>query len=260
MTVLAGRPGWTVEVAALVRRNLIHMRRRPQLLLFAIIEPVALVLMFRYVFGGAVGMSTTQSYPDFVLPGILVQTITLGSVTVGASVAQDLHRGLTDRFRSMPIGRLSVVASHAIAGQLRSSVVVAAMVGMGLLVGFRPAAGPGGWLLALLVLSAYGLAMASVTVLLALLLRSVEAIESIGLSLLFPFTMLSSAFVPTATMPQPLRAISEVQPVNQVVLATRALLLGESPGYSGLLALGWTALIVAVCAPLAARAYRRATA
>lgn len=256
----AGRLGWPVEIAALVRRNLIHMRRRPQLLIFAIAEPVVLVLLFRFVFGGAVGLSIDVGYSDFLLPGILVQTITLGAVAVGASLAQDLHRGLTDRFRSLPINRVSVVASHALAGLLRSWVVTVAMVAMGVAVGFRPNAGPGGWLLALCVLTGYGLAMAAFTVWLALLVRSVEAIESLGLSLLFPLTMLSSAFVPTSTMPGPLRAIAEAQPVTAVVDATRALLLGTSPGADLTLALGWTLLIVAVFAPLSARAYHRATA
>jgi ABC-2 type transport system permease protein/oleandomycin transport system permease protein len=246
-----------IEVGSLVRRNLIHFRRRPELLVFSIVEPVVLVLLFRYVFGGAVGLSTDVAYPDFMVPGILVQTITLGSITIGAGLAQDMRRGLMDRFRSMPISRGSVVASHALAGLIRSSIVLAVMVPVGVAVGFRPAAGPLQALLAVVLLWLFGTAMAWVTLTLALLLRSVEATETIGLGLLFPLTMLSSAFVPVETLPGPLRAFAEHQPVTAVIDAIRALLLDRPAGGAPWAAAAWSAAIVAALAPAAAALYRR---
>ncbi|MEV2271484.1 ABC transporter permease [Nonomuraea africana] len=246
-----------VEVTSLVRRNLIHLRRRPELLVFSIVEPVVLVLLFRYVFGGAVGLSTDLAYADFMVPGILVQTVTLGSITIGAGLAQDLRLGLMDRFRSLPISRVSVVASHALAGLLRSSVVVLVMALVGVAVGFRPAANPLQALLALILLWLYGVAMAWVTLTLALILKSVEATETIGLGLLFPLTMLSSAFVPIDTLPGPLRAFADHQPVTAAIDATRALLLDQPVGGDLWAAVAWSLAIVAALAPVTAMLYRR---
>ncbi|MFB6397672.1 ABC transporter permease [Polymorphospora lycopeni] len=247
------------EVVVLARRNLIQMRRRPALLIFSIIEPVLLVLMFRFVFGGAVDTGVDGSYADFMVPGILVQTATLGAVTIGSSLARDLHGGTLDRFRSMPIARASVLAGHTLAGLVRSLVVLLAMVLTGLLVGFRPTGGPLDWLGAISLLLLVAFAMAWVTALVALLAGGVEMVETLGLSLLFPLTLISSAFVPVASMPGPIQAFAANQPLTAFIDAIRALLLDQPVGTSAVRALVWTAVICAVFVPLTAAAYHRST-
>ncbi|MBO4210671.1 ABC transporter permease [Micromonospora echinofusca] len=247
------------EVAVLVRRNLIHMRRRPALLIFSLIEPVLLVLLFRFVFGGAVEMSIDTTYPNFMVPGILVQTVTLGAVTIGASLARDLYGGMLDRFRSLPIARASVLAGHTIAGLARSLLVLLAMVATGALVGFRPQADPLAWVGALALLLLCALAMAWVSALIALLVGGVEMVETLGLSLLFPLTLVSSAFVPVETMPGAVGAFAAHQPVTAVVDAVRALLLDQPLGNTVWVAVAWAVGTIAVFAPLSALAYRRRT-
>ncbi|MFV2088835.1 ABC transporter permease [Micromonospora sp. LOL_021] len=244
------------EMTALARRSIIHLRRRPTLLVFSILEPVLLLLLFRFVFGGAVEMSIDTTYANFMIPGILVQTAILGAVTIGAGLARDLEGGMLDRLHSLPIAPSSLLVGHTVAGLLRTLVVLSAMVATGWLIGFRPTAGLGDWLGALGLLLLCALAMAWVTILVALLLGGVEMVETLSLSVLFPLTLVSSAFVPVATIPPPVQVIAAHQPVTAIVDAVRALLLGRPAASHLVEALAWSLMILTVFAAAAVMLFR----
>jgi ABC-2 type transport system permease protein len=241
-------------------RNILNIKRNPQLLVFATIQPVIFVLMFRYVFGGAIqgSLPPGQTYVNFLMPGIFVQTIVFGSLTTGVGLADDLQKGLVDRFRSLPMARSAVLVGRTLADLLRNLFVVLLMCIVGYLVGWRPqtsaldiASGIG-----LVLLFSYSLSWMFAIV--GLIARDSETAQAASFPILAPLVFASSAFVPVATMPSWLQGFAEHQPVSVVVDAVRDLTLrGPSTG-SVLGALAWIVGIVAVCAPIAVACYRRA--
>ena len=239
-------------------RNLTVLVRLPQLIVFATIQPILFVLMFRYVFGGAIEVPGT-SYVNYLMPGIFAQTVAFGAINTGIGLSEDLSRGLVDRFRTLPMARSAVLAGRTLADLVRNVGVVALMVAMGYLVGFRVQTGVLSLLAAIALLLLFGFAMSWVFALLGLSVPNAEAAQAASFPLLFPLVFASSAFVPTATMPGPLRAFAENQPVTAVVDAVRALVLGGPTLTPVLTTLAWSAAILAVAAPLAVRKYRRAT-
>ena len=226
----------------LAKRNLIQIPRIPELLIFATIQPVMFVLLFRYVFGGAIDVGS-QSYVNYLMAGIFAQTVAFGSMTTGIGLAEDLSRGLIDRFRSLPMARSAVLVGRTIADLARNVFVVTVMLVVGLLVGFRPEGDLTGRVAAI-----------------GLLVRNVEAVQPASFVWLFPLTFASSAFVPTSSMPGWLRAFADRQPITQVVDSVRGFLLDEPVGSTGWQALAWCLGILVVFVPLAVSLYRRTTA
>ncbi len=251
---------WAIaDGLVLAKRNLVQIPRIPELLVFATIQPVMFVLLFRYVFGGAIDVEG-ESYVNFLMAGIFVQTVAFGSVSTGVGLAEDLQRGLVDRFRSLPMARSAVLTGRTIADLVRNLFVVLVMLVVGLLVGFRPEGGPVDWAGAIGLLLLLSFAFSWVGATIALLIRSVEAVQSAGFIWLFPLTFASSAFVQTDGMPSWLQAFANRQPITLVVDAVRGLLLDQPVGPHVWQAFAWCVGILLVFVPLSVSLYRRVAA
>lgn len=248
--------GALVDGWVLAKRSLIHTRRSPDLIVFATIQPVVFVLLFRYVFGGAIDVGG-GSYVNFLMAGIFVQTVAFGAVLTGLGLAADLQLGLVDRFRSLPMSRSAVLTGRTVADLARNAFIVVVMLLVGLLVGFRPEAGPLGWAGAVGLMLLLGYAFSWISAAIALLIRGVEAVQSFGFIWLFPLTFASSAFVPTESMPGWLEAFADHQPITLVVDTVRGLLLDQHLGSEGWQALAWCLGILLVFVPLSVYLYGR---
>ncbi len=186
----------------IAKRNLRTIRRNPDQLLDVTLQPVVFVLIFGVVLGGAIQASTGGNYINFLMAGIFVQTAIFGSMTTGLGLAEDLQKGLMDRFRSLPMGRSSVMVGRAVSDLVRSLIAIVVLIGVGVLIGFAPAGSPLDWLLALALLVLFTFALSWIAVAVALLLwRNPLAIQGVLFVVVFPLAFLSSAFVPSATLP-----------------------------------------------------------
>jgi ABC transporter DrrB family efflux protein len=250
---------WTIaDALVMAKRHLIQIPRIPEELIFATIQPVMFVLLFRYVFGGAIAINGT-SYVNYLMAGIFAQTVIFGSTSTGIGLATDLQKGLVDRFRSLPMAKSAVLTGRTISDIVRNAFIVLIMWIVGLLVGFRPEGNVLSWFAGagLLLLTSFAFSWISATI--GLLVRSVEAAQSAGFVWLFPLTFASSAFVPTSSMPGWLRAFAEHQPVTIIVNAVRGLLLNKPDAATIWLALAWCFGILVIFIPLAVWAYGRRT-
>jgi ABC-2 type transport system permease protein/oleandomycin transport system permease protein len=239
-------------------RNVLNIRRNPQLLVFSTIQPVIFVLMFRYVFGGAIsGVTGGVPYVDFLMPGIFAQTVVFGSLTTGIGLADDLSKGLVERFRSLPMARSAVLIGRTLADLVRNIFVVLLMCVVGYLVGWRPHAAALSVVagIALVILFSYSLSW--VFAIIGLSVRDGETTQAASFPLLALLVFPSTAFVPLHTMPSWLQVYAEHQPVSVVVQAVRDLTIGGPTSSDVLTSLAWIVGIVAVCAPLAVARYRR---
>src|SRR3989440_1053433 len=251
---------WTIaDALVLAKRHLIQIPRIPEELIFATIQPIMFVLLFRYLFGGALGGSGT-SYVNYLMAGIFVQTVVFGSTSTGIGLATDLQRGLIDRFRSLPMAKSAVLTGRTISDLVRNTFVVIVMWTVGLLVGFQP---QGNFLfllsaVGLLLLTSFAFSWISATI--GLMVNSVEAAQSAGFIWLFPLTFASSAFVPVESMPSWLQTFANHQPVTLIVNAVRGLLLNQPNTSTILQAIAWCVGILVVFIPLAVWAYGRRTA
>jgi len=251
---------WTVaDALVLAKRHLVRMPRIPEEIVFATIQPVMFVLLFRYVFGGAIA-TPGMSYVDFLMPGIFVQTLVFGSTSTGIGLAQDMEKGLIDRFRSLPMAQSAVLAGRIIADLVRNLFVALVMLVVGLLVGYRPDTALFGWLGILFMMMLLSFTFSWVGAVIALSVRSVEAAQSAGFIWLFPLTFASSAFAPTQSMPGWLQAFADHQPITLMVNAIRAISLGQPAAVDSWQAIGWCAGILLVSVPVAIRVYNRRTA
>ena len=251
------RVAWTVsDTLVMAQRNLLRYLRLPNLLVFSTVQPVMFVLLFTYVFGGAIDVPA-DSYIDYLIPGIFVQTVVFGATQTGVGLAEDLSRGMVDRFRSLPMARSAVLAGRTLGDTVRNIFVVLLMTGVGALVGFRFHAGflPAVAALALAVL--FGLAFCWVQAFIGLSVGNVEAAQAAGFVGVFPLVFASSAFVPVASMPGWLQAFAEVQPISVTIDALRALCLGGPTATHVWRALAWIAVILLVFVPLSVRRYRK---
>jgi ABC-2 type transport system permease protein/oleandomycin transport system permease protein len=256
------RPRPVSDALTIAWRNLLNIRRNPQLLVFATIQPVMFVLMFRYVFGGAIAASWDGQpvpYVDYLMPGIFVQTVTFGALTTAVGLADDLQKGLIDRFRSLPMARSAVLVGRTFADLFRNVFVVLLMAIVGFLVGWRINTDVAGLVGCLLLVLAFAYSLSWLFAIVGMSVRDGETAQAASFPILAPLVFASSAFVPVDTMPGWLQAFAEHQPVSAVCDAGRALTLGGPTAEHVLTALAWIVAIVAVCAPLAVRRYRRAT-
>jgi ABC transporter DrrB family efflux protein len=240
-------------------RNLRHFVRQPQLLIFSTIQPIMFVLLFAFVFGGAIEGSLPGgvSYVDFLLPGIFIQAAAFRSTQTAVGLAEDLDRGVIDRFRSMPIARAAVLVGRTAADLLRNVFVTLLMAGVGYLIGFRFRAGPFDAVGAVLVVLAFGFALSWIFTFVGLAVRGAEAAQSAGFVAIFPLVFASSVFVPVETMPAGLEWFANVSPVTASVDAARALSIGGEVLDPLLRALAWFAGILLVVVPLCVWRYRR---
>jgi ABC-2 type transport system permease protein/oleandomycin transport system permease protein len=251
------RFSWAViDAWTIAKRNLRHIPRNPELLLDVTVQPVLFVLLFRYVFGGAINVPGT-SYVNYLMAGIFVQTIVFSSLSTGIGLSNDLKLGLIDRFRSLPMSRSAVVAGRTLTDLLRGMLAVTVMLVVGLAVGFRPHGSITGWLTGLGLLLLFGFALSWVGVTAGVLLRTPEAVQAGMFIAVFPLTFASSAFVPTDTMPGWLQAFAAHQPMTQVVNALRAFILGQPVGSYAWQSLAWGLGILIVFVPLSVVLYER---
>jgi ABC-2 type transport system permease protein/oleandomycin transport system permease protein len=247
------------DALTLAKRNLIQIPRIPEELVFATIQPVMFVLLFRFVFAGAI-TNTGTTYVNYLMAGIFTQTVIFGATSTGIGLATDLQKGLIDRFRSLPMAKSAVLTGRTLSDLVRNTVVVSVMWAVGLLVGFQPQGPALSWLAAigLLLLTSFAFSWISATI--GLAVSTVEAAQSAGFIWIFPLTFASSAFVTTASMPSWLRAFAERQPVTIIVNAVRGLLLNHPDTTTILQAIGWCVGILIVFIPLAVRTYGRRAA
>lgn len=245
------------DTLVIAERNLIRLPRSPDLLLAFTVQPVMFVLLFVYVFGGAIS-TPGYDYVDFLIPGIIVQNIAFGGFVTALGLSEDLSKGLIDRFRSLPMARPAVLAGRTLADVVTNTLSVVVLLVTGLIIGFSFHASVGEVLLGFVLLIAFGYAFSWIFALLGLVVSSPEAANSLGFIAVFPLTFISSAFVPTESMPSALQWFADVNPFTIVVDAMRSLWLGAPAGNSVWGAFVWSAVIIAVFAPLAVSRYRRA--
>ena len=249
--------GAVADARAVVWRNLITYRRVPQLLVFSTIQPVIFVLLFRYVFGGAVRSIPGVPYVDFLMPGIFVQTTVFGAIGTAVGLATDLKSGLLERFRSLPMARSAVLAGRTGADMARNVFVVALMSAVGFAVGFRVHTNALGFLAGMLLVLAFGYALSWVFASVGLVVGDPETAQAAAFPVMAPLVFASSVFIPVRTMPDWLQPFAEHQPVSVVASAVRVLVLGGPTTSEVLQALAWIAGILVVFAPIAVARYRR---
>jgi ABC transporter DrrB family efflux protein len=240
-------------------RNLRHFIRQPQLLIFSTIQPVMFVLLFAYVFGGAVKGSLPNGvqYIDFLLPGIFVQSVAFRATQTAVGLSEDLDRGVVDRFRSMPMARSAVLVGRTVADLVRNVVIVGLMIIVGYLIGFRFRAGLPDALASIAVVSAFGFALSWIFAFVALTVRGAEAAQSAGFVVIFPLVFASSVFVPVSSMPAWLQAVAKVSPVTLTANAARTYALEGGVPASLAGATAWTVGLLILFVPLCVWRYRR---
>lgn len=248
-----------------VWRNLLHIRRMPEMLLDVTIQPVMFVLLFAYVFGGSIAVPGS-SYREFLLPGIMAQTMIFSSAVVAIGLTNDLEKGIVDRFKSLPMSRASVLIGRSVSSLIHSSIGIVVMALTGLLVGWRVREGPFDAALAFVLLLLFGFAMIWLGILVGSLMRSVEAVQGFMFTVMFPLTFVANTFAPPQNMPAWLRVIAEWNPVSALTESCREL-WGNGPAAPPDAALPlqhpvvatvcWSILFTAVFAPMATSAFRR---
>ena len=245
------------DTLVIAERNLVRLPRAPDLLLAFTVQPVMFVLLFVYVFGGAIS-TPGYSYVDFLIPGIIVQNIAFGGFVTALGLNEDLHKGLIDRFRSLPMARPAVLAGRTLADVVTNTLSVIVLVITGLIIGFSFDTSAGEIVAGFGILLLFGYAFSWVFAWLGLLVSSPESANSVGFIAVFPLTFISSAFVPVDSMPAALQWFAEINPFTIVVDAMRALWLGAPAGNSVWGAVAWSIAIIVIFAPLAVARYRRA--
>ncbi len=255
---LRNRLSWGAsDMMAVTQRNLIAYTRIPEMLMFSSIQPIMFVLLFRYVFGGAIPVPGYR-YVDYMMPGIFVQTVCFGAMATGIGLAEDLGKGVVERFRSLPMARSAVMAGRTTADLFRNIFVVLLMTVVGVAVGFRSGTGFFNFMGGVFLLLAFAYALSWGSVLIGLKARNAETAQAMAFPLLMPLTFASSAFAPVQSMPGWLQAFARNQPVSVVIDACRDLMVGGPIPGSTWKAVAWTFGMLAVFFPLAVRGYRRA--
>ena len=252
----------------MVKRNMIHTKRMPEMLSDVTAQPIMFVLLFAFVFGASITNTGGASYREFLLPGIQAQTIVFSAFVVAAGITADVEKGIIDRFRALPISRSSVLIGRSIASVIHSSLGVVVMAVTGLAIGWRIRNSIGEAVLAFALLLLFGFAIIWFGILIGSLMRTVEAVNGVMFTALFPMTFLANTFVPTEPMPHWLRVIAEWNPVSSLAQAMRELWGNGGPAPASaqlplhhpvLSTVLWSLALTAVFAPFALYAYRRRT-
>jgi ABC transporter DrrB family efflux protein len=246
------------DTALITRRHLLRTWRTPQLLILSAFMPVMFVLLFRYVFGGSIHVPGYHSYVDYLVPGVLVQTVLFGGSSTAVGLADDLSKGITDRLRSLPTHRGAILAARTLGDLIRLTYTVALLIGIGLLVGFRFHAGPLPVLAGIGIALLFGYACSWAFAVLALWVRHTETAQLAAFLITFPLVFAASTFTSTSTMPPWLRAFADNQPISRIVNALRILTQHTGPSARpALYALAWSAGILVVSVTLATWRFRK---
>lgn len=245
------------DTLQIVKRNVKRNFRIPQLLVFSSIQPVIFLLLFNFVFGGAVGIAAGDNYINFLLPGILAQTALFGAIQTGVGLTEDLNKGVIDRLRSLPIARYAVLAGRTFADSVRNVFVITLMITVGSLLGFRATQGPWHFLAAVGLMLLFAYAVSWVSAVIGMLIKDSETVQVAGFLWVFPLVFASSVFVPVNTMPGWLQVFARNQPVTQAVNGVRYLMRGGVGSEYVLHTLLWSIGIILVFAPLAVWRYHK---
>jgi ABC-2 type transport system permease protein/oleandomycin transport system permease protein len=251
-------PKMISDILIMTKRGILHYQRVPQLIVFSTIQPVMFLLLFVFVFGGAIKGSTgSVHYINFLLPGILVQTIMFGSVGTGIGLAADMQKGIVDRFRSLPMSNIAVVAGRTIADLFRNIFVLILMVIVGSIIGFRIEHGIFNFIGAMGLTLLFGFAFSWVSAAIGLAVKNLETAQVAGFIWMFPLAFASSIFVPIQTMPDWLQAFAKINPVTLTANSVRDLSMGLPVGNNIWQALLWIAFILIIAIPIAINRYRK---
>jgi len=245
------------DTLVLAERNLKRLPRQPDLAIGFTIQPIMFVLLFAYVFGGAI-VTPGFDYIDFLIPGIIVQNVAFGGFVTALGLSEDLNKGLIDRFRSLPTSRASVLAGRTLADVVTNFIGVVILLVTGLIIGFSFMTGAAQVVGGILLLLLFGFASSWIFAVIGMSVSSPEAANGIGFTLIFPITFISSAFVPVDSMPDALQAFAEVNPVTILVDAMRHLWLDTPAGNNVWGAVVWALVLIAIFAPIAVAKYRKA--
>ena len=246
------------DTRVMTARQIRKVLRRPMYVVYLFVQPVILVLLFRYVFGGAIDTGDV-SYVNFLMPGIIVMTAIFGALTTGLGLTEDIKAGIVDRFRSLPIARSSVLFGRTAADLTFNTATLIVMVAIGLAVGFRPSEPIYEVALALVLVLAFAYVFSWISAFVGIKVRDPEAAQSVGFIWVFPLVFASSAFVPTDSMPGALQAFADINPVTLVVDAARALMIGDGSALGPALGtVAWLVGLLLVFVPLSVRAFRSA--
>jgi ABC-2 type transport system permease protein len=250
-----------VDSLLMIKRSSTHILRNTDQLLGAFFQPIMFLILFASVFGPSISKALPEgvSYINFLMAGIVVQTVAFGSTTTAISVCNDMKKGIIDRFRSLPMSSLAVLNGHVVSDIFRNTISTTVMLVAGLTIGFRPHTSLFEWLQIAGILVLFTFAFSWLAAIVGVVAKSVEAVQWLTFVIIFPLTFASSAFTPTAGMGKYLKAFAENQPITQVVEAVRSLILGTPIGNHGWLAAGWSVAILVVALPVASILFRKKT-
>lgn len=242
----------------MIKRSSTYIIRNTDQLIGAFVQPIMFLVLFTAVFN-AVGMALPQgiNYVSFLMAGIIVQTVAFGSTTTSIAVANDLQRGIVDRFRSLPMSSIAVLNGHVVSDIFRNTISTVVMLVTGLFFGFRPNADFGEWLAIAGILVLFTLAFSWISAIMGILARSVEGVQWLSFLFVFPLTFASGAFAPTQSLAGWIRPFAENQPITHVIESVRGLMIGTPIGNHAVLAIVWSVAIIIVSMPLAAWLFRR---
>jgi ABC-2 type transport system permease protein len=259
------RPKWVLDLLdslIMIKRSSTHILRNTDQLLGTFFQPIMFLVLFSAVFGGAISKALPPgiTYLNFLMAGIIVQTLAFGSMTTALAICNDMQKGIVDRFRSLPMANLAVLNGHVISDLFRNGISTIVMLLAGLVIGFRSNAGFTDWLLVAGILILFTLAISWLSAIMGVLAKSIEGVQWLSFLIVFPLTFASSAFAPTDSMNKYLRIFAENQPVTQVIEAVRALILGQPVGNHAWMAAGWCVAILVIAVPTATWLFKRKTA
>jgi ABC-2 type transport system permease protein len=251
-----------IDSLLMIKRSSTHIIRNRDQLLGTFFQPIMFLVLFAAVFGGAISQALPPgvTYLNFLMAGIIVQTVAFGSTTTAIAVCNDLQKGIVDRFRSLPMSNLAVLNGHVISDLFRNGISTVVMIVAGLAIGFRSGASVTDWLVIAGLLLLFTLAFSWLSAIVGVIAKSVEGVQWLTFVLVFPLTFASSAFVPTEGMTPVLKAFAENQPITHVVEAVRALMLGTPVGDHIWLSIVWSIAMLIVAVPVASWLFRRQTA
>jgi ABC-2 type transport system permease protein len=258
-----------MDSLVITKRQLLQLARVPEVLVFSTIQPVMFVLLFRYVFGGSIETGQPGGYVQLLMPGIFVQTVAFTLAATASGLAEDMKKGLIDRFRSLPISRSALIVGRTLGDSLLNIVVLAVMGIAGYIVGWRPTSGLFSIVLAFLFLLFFGYALSWVGIYIGLSARDARVVQNVSFLVTFPLTFLSNAFAPTTGMPRPLQYVAEWNPVSTMVAACRQLFglenefgatAGSFPSENPLtMSLIYMAIIMIIFVPMSVKKYKNAS-
>ncbi len=258
------RPKWILNLLdslLMIKRSSTHILRNTDQLLGTFFQPIMFLLLFSAVFGGAISKALPAgiSYLNFLMAGIIVQTLAFGSTTTALAICNDMQKGIVDRFRSLPMSNLAVLNGHVVSDLFRNGISTIIMLLAGLVIGFRSSASFADWLLIAGLLTLFTFTISWLSAIMGVLAKSVEGVQWLSFLIVFPLTFASSAFAPTDSMNKYLKVFAENQPITQVIEAIRALILKQPVGNHAWLATTWCIGILVIAIPLASILFKRKT-